>query len=115
MRVSLIVPIDHAAPGDPFAAPPPTQRVDFVVLTVAIVAFILIAIPLVWRGAPVADDFNNCVAPGELGLEGFIKSSWSQLGAIRPARFLEILLAAGVCDSLPFGVAILVPLLLRLA
>ncbi len=87
---------------------------DLVVLTAAIVAFILIAIPLVWRGAPVADDFNNCVAPGELGLEGFIKASWSQLGAIRPARFLEILLAASVCNSLPFGVAILVPLLITL-
>ena len=57
---------------------------------------------------------TTCVAPGELGLEGFIKASWSQLGAIRPARFLEILWAAGVCNSLPFGVAILVPLLITL-
>jgi hypothetical protein len=79
-----------------------------------VVAFVAIAAPLVWRGAPLADDFNNCVAPVELGLDGFMAASWRQLGAIRPGRFLEILLAAGVCRSLPFGVAIVVPLLLTL-
>ena len=73
-------------------------------------AFVAIAIPVVWRGAPLADDFNNCVAPVELGLGGFIAASWHQLGAIRPARFLEILLTAASA-ALPFGVAIVVPLL----
>ncbi len=52
--------------------------------------------------------------PVELGLGGFLTASWQQLGAIRPARFLEILLTAPVCHSLPFGVAIVVPLLLTL-
>jgi hypothetical protein len=84
-------------------------------LVVAAVAFVAIAMPLVWRGAPLADDFNNCVAPTELGLDGFMAASWQQLGAIRPARMLEILLTASVCGSLPFGVAILVPLLLTLS
>ena len=42
------------------------------------------------------------------GSAGFMTASWQQLGAIRPARFLEILLTAGVCRSLPFGVAIAV-------
>jgi hypothetical protein len=81
----------------------------------AILAFVTIAAPVVWRGAPLADDFNNCVAPLELGLDGFIETSWRQLGAIRPARFLEILLGAAVCGHVPFGIAILVPLILTLA
>ena len=85
------------------------------ILIVAAVAFVAIAIPVVWRGAPLADDFNNCVAPTELGLNGFVAASWQQLGAIRPARMLEILLTASVCRSLPFGVAIVVPLLLTLS
>ena len=92
----------------------PANAVGSVVLWAAALAIIAIAAPLVWRGAPVADDFNNCVAPTELGLDGFIAVSWRQLGAIRPARFLEILVTAAVCGSLPFGVAILVPLLLTL-
>ena len=28
----------------------------------AVCAFVAVAVPLVWRGAPLADDFNNCVA-----------------------------------------------------
>ena len=39
----------------------------------------------------------------------------TDLASVRPARFLEILLTTGVCRSLPFGVAILVPMLLTLA
>ena len=80
----------------------------------ASVAFVAIAVPVIWRGAPLADDFNNCVAPAELGLDGFMAASWQQLGAVRPARFLEILLTATVCPSVPFGIAILVPMLLTL-
>jgi hypothetical protein len=90
------------------------NRIGRVVFAGAVVAFLAIAAPIVWRGAPLADDFNNCVAPRELGLTGFIATSWRQLGAIRPARFLEILLGAAVCGSAPFGLAILVPLLLTL-
>lgn len=85
------------------------------ILGVTTVVFIALAVPLLWRGAPLADDFNNCVAATELGLGGFLTASWHQLGAIRPARFLEILVTAPICGSLPFGVAMVVPLLLTLA
>jgi len=81
----------------------------------AVCAFVGIAVPLVIRGAPLADDFNNCVAPVELGFGGFMVASWHLLGAIRPARFLEILLTGSICRSLPFGVAILVSLIVTLA
>ena len=93
----------------------PAESSGRIILIVAAVAFVAIAMPVVWRGAPLADDFNNCVAPTELGIDGFVAASWQQLGAIRPARLLEILLTGSVCGSLPFGVAIVVPLLLTLA
>jgi hypothetical protein len=76
------------------------------IFAAAVAGFLGIAAPVVWRGAPLADDFNNCVAPTELGLAGFLSTSWHQLGAIRPARFLEILVGALVCRHMPFGVAI---------
>ena len=92
-----------------------TDRIGRAVLAVAVAAFVLIAIPVVWRGAPLADDFNNCVAPVEMGVGGFMAASWHQLGAIRPARFLEILVSGSICRSLPFGVAIAVSLMVTLA
>ncbi len=95
--------------------PEPAEFSGRIILGIAAVAFVAIAIPVVWRGAPLADDFNNCVAPTELGLSGFVAASWQQLGAIRPARIVEILLTASVCGSLPFGVAIVVPMLLTLS
>jgi hypothetical protein len=97
--------------ADAYAA----DRIGGGVLTAAVVAFAAIAAPVVWRGAPLADDFNNCVAARELGLAGFIATSWRQLGAIRPARFLEIILTGGICGSLPFGVAIAVSALFTVA
>ena len=90
------------------------ERAGRTLFAAVVLAFVGIAIPVVWRGAPVADDFNNCVAAGELGVGGFIRASWNQLGAIRPARILEILLTASVCRRLPFGVAIVVPLTLTI-
>jgi hypothetical protein len=92
-----------------------SSRAGVAVFAGAVLGFVAIAAPVIWRGAPLADDFNNCVASSNLGLRGFLAASWHQLGAIRPARFVEILLAAGVCPSLPFGIAIAVSLLLTLA
>ncbi len=92
-----------------------SERVGRAVFVFAVLAFVAVAIPLVWRGAPLADDFNNCVAPTELGLGGFLAESWRQLGAIRPARSLEILVTGPICASLPLGAAIVVSLLSTLA
>ena len=92
-----------------------TERMGRALFASAACAFVGIAVPLVIRGAPLADDFNNCVAPVEWGFGGFMAVSWHALGAIRPARFLEILLSGGVCRYLPFGVAIMVSLVVTLA
>lgn len=81
-------------------------------LPAAVALFVAVSAPVVWRGAPLGDDFHNCLAPSQQGLGGFFEASWERLGIIRAARFVEILLSTGVCRSLPFGVAIAVPLAL---
>jgi hypothetical protein len=75
-------------------------------------ALVAISVPVLIAGAPLGDDFHNCLAPQRLGLAGFFESSFDRLGLIRPARFLEILLTSGVCQRLPFGLAIAVGLAL---
>jgi hypothetical protein len=86
-------------------------------LLVLVVAglFVAISAPVVIRGAPLADDFNNCLAPDQQGLGTFLSSSGERLGALRTTRFIEILVATGVCQNLHFGFAIAVPLILTLA
>src|SRR4029434_7336549 len=91
------------------------ERAGRVLFAAALCAFVGIAVPLVIRGAPLADDFNNCVSPLEWWVGGFMVASWHLLGAIRPARFLEILLTGSICRSLPFGVAIVLSLIATLA
>jgi hypothetical protein len=91
------------------------ERTGRIIFAAAVLVFVAVAAPVIWRGAPLADDFTNCLAPVRLGLGGFLAASWDRLGIVRPARFLEILLTTGVCQTLPFGVAIAVPFVLTLA
>jgi hypothetical protein len=104
----------EGTPPDQERAPGPEGAARFL-LPVTVALFVAVSAPVVWRGAPLGDDFNNCLAPIEQGLGGFLDASWERLGIIRAARFLEILLSTEVCQSLPFGVAIAVPLVLTIA
>jgi hypothetical protein len=90
------------------------RRRDLAAVLLAAGGFTLLCLPVVVRGAPRADDFHNCVEPARAGLDTFFAASTDRLGAVRPARFLEILLTTGVCQHLPFGFAIAVPLALTL-
>jgi hypothetical protein len=90
-------------------------RVGRAILVGAMAIFVGVSLPVVVRGAPLADDLNNCLAPQEIGLGGFLSSSWDRLGMVRPARFVEIVLTTGICRSLPFGVAIAVSMTLTIA
>jgi hypothetical protein len=94
--------------------PPWHRRRDLVALLLAIASFTLLCLPVVLRGAPLADDFHNCIEPTRAGLDTFFAASIERLGAVRPARFVEILVTTGVCQHLPFGFAIAVPLALTL-
>jgi hypothetical protein len=96
------------------SAPAHPRRSGWSVLVAAIASFTLLCLPVVVRGAPLADDFDNCVQPARQGLAGFLQASVERLGAVRPARFLEIFLTVGVCRHLPFAIAIAVPLALTL-
>jgi hypothetical protein len=82
---------------------------------VAGLTLVSVSTPVLLRGAPLADDFNNCLAPQDRGLYTFLADSYERLGLIRPARFVEILVTTGTCQHLPFGVAIAVSLVLTLA
>jgi hypothetical protein len=76
--------------------------------------FVLTVLPVVVRGEPLADDYHTCLRPAQIGLDGFLGESARRLGAVRPARFLEILVISSACRRVPFGLVILVPLGLTL-
>jgi hypothetical protein len=88
------------------------QVLGRVILGTASLVLLAVSVPVILRGAPLADDFHNCLAPQDKGLLGFMSESFERLGAIRPVRFVEILLTTGACQSLPFGVAIATSLLM---
>jgi hypothetical protein len=85
-------------------------------LIVVAVLFLGVVTPVVLTGSPLADDYHTCLRPVEDGSYGpFLRDSWRELGAVRPARFLEIAAIAGLCQHVPFGFVILIPLALKLA
>jgi hypothetical protein len=80
------------------------------VLLVVAVLFVLLSLPVVVGGGPLADDYHTCVRPTEVGYDGFLGESARRLGVVRPARFIEIFVIAPLCQRVPFGLVILVPL-----
>ena len=84
-------------------------------LVVVTALFLLVVTPVVLESAPLADDYHTCLRPVQDGSYGpFLADSWRELGAVRPARFLEIAAIAGLCQRIPFGFVILIPLALKL-
>jgi hypothetical protein len=63
----------------------------------------------------MGDDFYACTRHAEVGLPGAMRESLLGTGAVRPARFLELLLLASLCGRVPFGLLVLLPLGLTLA
>jgi hypothetical protein len=100
---------DHRDPSDRR-----TADVGTVLLAMVVLAFLLIALPVIVKGEPLADDYYSCVRHTEVGLSGALHQSLVGTGAVRPARFLEILLLASLCGRVPFGLLMLVPLGLTL-
>jgi hypothetical protein len=106
---------DAAGAGD--RSGPRRRGVDAgtVLLAVVALAFLVVTLPVILKGEPLADDFYSCIRHTEVGVSGAIHQSWIGTGAVRPARFLEILLLASLCGRVPFGLIMLVPLGLTLA
>src|SRR5215211_5807814 len=76
--------------------------------------FLLVTLPVVVAGQPLADDYHTCLRPTQVGVDGFLGESTRRMGAVRPARFIEIFVIAPLCQQVPFGLIILVPLVLTL-
>jgi hypothetical protein len=76
--------------------------------------FLLVTLPVVVAGQPLADDYHTCLRPTQIGLDGFLGESTRRMGVVRPARFVEIFVIAPLCQQVPFGFVILVPLALTL-
>jgi hypothetical protein len=101
----------------PVAERPPARRLapGTALLLVVLALFLAVALPVLVRGAPLADDFTNCVDTQRLGFARAFGDSIDRLGVSRKAHLLEILVTGGVCGRLPFGYAIAVPLALTVA
>jgi hypothetical protein len=91
------------------------SRFGLVILLVVAALFVAVSLPVLLRGAPLADDFVNCLEPQRDGLASTLGASLERLGALRKAHLLEIVITTETCQHLPFGFAIAIPLALTLA
>ena len=81
-----------------------------ILLVATSIVFVALTLPVLVDGGPLADDYHNCVRPTEIGYDGFLGESARRLGVVRPARFVEIFAIGSLCQNVPFGVVILMPL-----
>ena len=84
------------------------------ILASVAILFVVVAAPVVLRGAPLADDYGYCVIPNTDGLGSMYSDVIRDIGANRPTRLLTIAVVASLCERVPFGVVIAIPLVLTL-
>jgi hypothetical protein len=88
-----------------------------IVLLICIAAlYLVVVLPVVVRGAPLRDDFEVCLNPRfTSGPARLLHELGPELGAVRLlGRFTELSIIGGLCDKVPFGTIILIPLLVTL-
>ena len=66
----------------------------------------IVALPVIVRGAPLADDYVACVDVARRGLADHVRWMFQFTGVIRPARFLEVALIGTVCPYRHLGALI---------
>ncbi len=82
-------------------------------LLVATVAIVLLVLaPAVVGGAPLADDYEACIALEERTLAEHLERVTAFHGLVRPVRLAEVSLTATICPRAPFGLLVAVPLAL---
>lgn len=82
----------------------------------ATAVLLAVAAPVIWNGAPLADEYHLCLRPQhEGGYGSYLSDIWADTGVVRPARFIELILVSGLCDRVPFWAIIVVPLVIKLA
>jgi hypothetical protein len=92
-------------------APIRARRAGWVFLLLAFCLFAAVTLPVIVKGAPLLDDFSRCLRPQD---PGYWSERLRETGAFRPMKYLEIGIVNGLCRSVPFSFAILVPWLLTL-
>ena len=95
-----------------------TRRTRAVMLLATVAClFVVVTLPVVLRGAPLRDDFDVCLSPRwTSGPERMLFELWQELGVVRLlGRFTELSIIAGLCQKVPFGTIILIPLLVSCA
>ena len=110
----------NVRPETPHAAPPVDgtsqgHRLGIRLMLFTIAVFLLITAPVVVQGGLLSDDYVICLRLIQDGYESYFRHIWAEFGMVRPARVIELLLISSTCTSMPFGVAMLVPLGLKLA
>jgi len=103
--------VPNGSTTEPERAPRHIPAAWLVGITVGL--FLLIALPVVVHGAPLADDYLICLRPVNEGYGSYLAEIWHDTGVVRPTRFIELALISEACRSLPFGAIILVPLALK--
>src|SRR6266545_2652512 len=103
--------VPNGSTTEPERAPRHIPAAWLVGITVGL--FLLIALPVVVHGAPLADDYLICLRPVNEGYGSYLTEIWHDTGVVRPTRFIELALISEACRSLPFGAIILVPLALK--
>jgi hypothetical protein len=85
---------------------------------VALVAglFLLVVAPVPMQGGLLADEYPICLRTVHDGGYGpKLQTIWQDTGVVRPARLIELFLISETCTTVPYGLVILVPLLLKFA
>ena len=104
IRAERTVP-SGARPGDAEML----GRVGRALLLTTVIAVTLVALPVIVRGAPLADDYAACVDVARRGLVDHITWMFGFTGMVRPARYLEVVLIGSLCGRVHLGLVIAVP------
>jgi hypothetical protein len=89
---------------------------SWALLVVVMGLFVMVVLPVVLRGAPLRDDFGLCASPRwNSTATAVLHELLPEQGAVRlPGRLLQVAFISGLCGKVPFGLLIVVPLLLTL-
>jgi hypothetical protein len=75
---------------------------------------LLVSLPVILRGAPLADDYTACVDVARRGLADHVAWMFRFTGVVRPARYLEVALIGAACPHRALGVLIAASLLMTI-
>lgn len=90
------------------------RRAGWAFLLLVLIAFSAVSLPVIVNGAPLLDDYANCLELQEKGIGPAFRDSFERLGVVRPAHYLEVAVTGALCPRMHFGVLILIPWVLTI-